>query len=86
MRAAPVLACLAVLALTSHVEGTPLRAEPVPAALDSFSAAMPDRPGTSCAEKALAEHRLVLTDAANRADHHYLAHTYEAMAEHRLEC
>lgn len=43
-------------------------------------------PGAQCLKLALEEYRLVLADADDRADHFYLAQTYEFLASRNLAC
>lgn len=43
-------------------------------------------PGAACLELAYQEYAQVISDPDNRADHYYLAATYEALGRARLDC
>ena len=77
-------ACLAFLAAVEAAPALP-RAETPPADSDELRDAYA-KPGASCFRKAIEQHRLVLSDPDNRADHHALAESYEFFADEGLEC
>lgn len=43
-------------------------------------------PGAACLTLSLEHYRLVLTDPENRADHFYLAQTYQFLAQNKVAC
>lgn len=86
----PLILLVALTVLSMHALAVPTlpESESEPTDLrDSYNAHAADTaPGAQCLELALAQYRLVLTDPDNRADHFYLAQTYEALSKMHLAC